>query len=283
MQLPTDRSPDIKLTFAGIMVASIREDRPLCHFGIVKKAPDHVVKVEIAKAHGDSGVREVLATFGDYDLAPRFSLSVSEPLHPGIQLFKGDVEFDRLQDKGDSLDYRWVLDFDSEVYPEGLTVNEGGFRSIFELDNGLFLTRRISDDQLRKKRLDPTTGKAENEPTIIGRVATAIGAHIFLGDGGSAVFTNGEKAIELKPESGIVFEIEITQNRKNRTAPPTFNHATLYEAVIANRVRSSGKVRLEPLQDHTHDAHHPHGPGEEEEAGDPHAECLTPRLGATRI
>ena len=300
MKFPSD-TPSIRIGFAGIMVVSASEKPSLCQVGILKDAPGHILKVEISKVSGATGEKQIVATFTDDNLTDRFSLKVNNG-GKGISLFNGDDEFSRSSDQGHPMDFRWVLDFERDVYGESVSINKGGFRSIFELNEGLFFTIRRSDDKLEKRRIlssaqdeahnmhNPETHQHGNgserlaKPQTLGRVATAIGVNVFFdGPESEAIFRNGEYTSVLKPEEDIVHEIAISQSRQDAAAIQALpNHSVLYDQVIRGSGGPKDRIRLEPV-----DPVQPPTPipprGTDVVAGDTHGVCLTPGVGGTPV
>lgn len=119
-----------------------------------------------------------------------------------------DVPFVRklgpIDGNADADSFRWVLDFESEIYQKPIGAKKKGFASLLNVNAGELLTRSLSTNELIVKR--PPDGKEE----ILGKVATKTGIDIVLDKPQSkAVFKNGNQIIfEADQDSSFLITFE---------------------------------------------------------------------------
>jgi hypothetical protein len=208
-------SSNIQITFEGMMILFISDERPYCDVGVLKHAPGHEANILITRIPEYGAPEEMLHLHGD-GFEPRMWLDV-EKFEAGITLFMDDhVRFDRATGHGNPIDFRWALDFEGkEMYTTPTMVDPTAFKTIIRINDGIFYTQERSDNGLVKK-----PWKADE--VYLGRVAVRIRANITLNDE-SAFFQNGINAtpLELPAAADINYGIYISQARTH--------HATAHE------------------------------------------------------
>jgi hypothetical protein len=219
--------PTIKITFLGILVLLFNEEERRCDVGFLHDPPEgHDLTIDI-KRSDSAGTSSVAPRITAANIKSRLRLDVENVSLSGAHLFT-QPGFDRGQARGDENDFQWAIDFNTDLYKGAPAVNLDDFKAVMSINSGKFFTDRLSEDELRLQQGD-------GEPTVVGRVATIIGANIFLDRHNSkAVFVNGEeKVFEFTPEPGVTYQIDISQSPPlDTTEEPTSADSNAYHAVV---------------------------------------------------
>src|SRR5437773_11543260 len=105
-----------------------------------------------------------------------------------------NIDIDRKAGASTTVDdhdsFKWVVDFESEIYDKPIGAKTKGFVSLLTLNNGELLARSLSKNQLLIRK------GLNGVPQLFGTVATKIGVDIVLDRPKSkAVFKNGNKVV----------------------------------------------------------------------------------------
>lgn len=199
--------PTIEITLRGILVFFIKDGAQTCEVRFLRNPPeDHVLTIDLTRKTR-SGTAQFVRQLTVKDIQPSLRLEITNPTQPGVHLYT-QRGFDRQNNNGDLNDFRWVVDFENDLYGGPVKVNPDGFLARLTINNGLFFTEKKSIDNLIIK------GENDGEDVVFGRVAVGIGGSIYLNHSDSTgVFMNGdEKVLEFFPEPDIVYGINISQS-----------------------------------------------------------------------
>lgn len=222
------KQPTIMITLRGVLVLFIKDGAATCEVGFLRDPPEgHVLTIDLSRMTAN-GTAQFVRQLGKNDIQPNLRLEVTNPAQPGVQLYT-QRGFDRKNNIGDENDFRWVVDFESDLYGSPIKVNPDGFSSRLTINNGKFYTE--------KKSLDDLIVKDESgQDVVFGRVAVGIGAYIYLDRyDSSAVLMNGdEKVMEFSPEPDVIYGINISQSPPPDVIEnPKSADADSYNTVIA--------------------------------------------------
>jgi hypothetical protein len=189
---PVNTQPNVQVTLNGLQMVFVGPQSKKCTVGVLRDVPaGHAFEIKVLKADAD-GNFQPFAVLTEADIKKTLTLNVTGASQTGISRRKMDVPFDRkLGPTVDNVDsFRWVLDFESEIYSKPIGASKKGFASLLSVNAGELLTRSISQNELIIKR--PPNGDEET----LGKVATKTGIDIVLDKLQSkAVFKNGNKII----------------------------------------------------------------------------------------
>ncbi len=231
----------ISITFEGLLMLFLNDDKPFCDVGILKAVPPkHPARILIIKKKG--GISETLLDLPGDRFEERLWLDVHKK-SPDIKVQKG-LTF-RRKSKNDADDVRWSLDFEGdEMFEEPIKVDKSGFRSILRINDGKFSTIERSKNEL-------ILLKPDEEPLTIGEVATKIGANIQLGKDDVAYFSNGVHILDppLSAEAGVNYEIQVSQveatkGKAKQKRPLADVDAEYYYTVVAGDLAPSRRIHF---------------------------------------
>lgn len=231
---PINTQPNIELTLNGLVVVFADPDDTYCSVGLLRDAPeDHALNIEILKADAN-GELQPFATIEEASVNDKLEITVNNTSKAGISRRKMDLKINRK--KGPTADnrdsFRWVVDFESEIYKKPIGAKKAGFASILKVNNGELLTRSISTNKLRIR-------KGQNgSPKNFGQVATKTGIDIVLDQPNSrAVFKNGDNLI-FEADNRSSFQILINRGCSNHPG----NDADSYYTAVGHKVSKKDKI-----------------------------------------
>lgn len=231
-------APTIELLFAGLQILFIDRNpdpnarRPFCEVGLLRNTPGHELRVEVLELLPQNRRRR-LARYNRKNLERYFWLDVFAAVGEGIRFVEdpgapqvpGSHPFNRVVDFGDP----------TIAYEDPFQINHNGFASTFHLNNGLFFTKHLSVDNLRKRK----GGIPSSHPPR--QVAIAVGAHINLNEGSRAVFTQGEKEIVFDHNKRYRINVVLEHDDDD----DHFNDADLYYPTIGFNLPPSKRIHFE--------------------------------------
>lgn len=191
---------NVDLTFEGMIALFFEKNAGgqvvACQAGVLKDAPGHHFDLDIVR----KGNPPHPVPTGP--IKPALKLEVSPD--PIISFEPGDIN--RQDGTGAQQSFKWVLDFESEVYnfPIGSSMN--AFQSILHMNGGEFFTRDKSTNKLIV--FDESVGNCTN----IGIVATVVGVRIELAAGQTARFLNGSSEL-FTATPADAFEVKLLNSR----------------------------------------------------------------------
>jgi len=233
---PASPVPNVQVTLNGLQMVFVGPESKSCVVGVLRDAPaGHDFEIEIRQADENGNFRP-FAYLSQNDINSRLTLEVSDASQTGVTRRKMEAPFDRRQgptvENRDS--FRWVLDFESEIYQQPIGANPEGFASLLTVNAGELLTRRISDNQLIMK---PPHGDEE----ILGQVATETGIDIVLDTPQSkAIFKNGSETIfeaDNKSSFLITFKRSCSMNE-------TGTDADSFYTAVGDLIPDEEKIRF---------------------------------------
>jgi hypothetical protein len=192
------------------------------------QAEDHEPLLRIIRLH-PNGTKEQLGDVYKLTAKDHIRIEATDPVRPGARTFPDPLasfDFDRLSDRGDAEDFRWIMDLQGEVFhgPElKLKRNVTGkelLRPRITVPHATFYTLDKTQFVFERIRHPEDRGRP------IGKIADTVGADILCkpGKDGQKVVTvfNGKKEIAklerniMGQGNGFRYWVEIT----NLCAPP---------------------------------------------------------------
>lgn len=207
MALPKEPLTGIKIFFDGLLDFCVRDGDEFCQVGILKDVPGHELRFDVKEITDRD--EHILECIEPSQAEGSMSLTVHGVSQKGVRLYTPTPGFHRDEAQDDPNDFRWLLDLEGpECYNRPLKINPEGFRSILTINNGLFFTRDLSEDEI-------SLVTDENpEGDFLGKVALVVGAYIYFDrPDARAVLTNGNESCELLGRPGTTYEIFIGLNR----------------------------------------------------------------------
>jgi hypothetical protein len=190
--MPSDTDVNIQIDLEGLQMVFVDENSEKCIVGVLSDTPQgHPFKISIQKQDAN-GKLSPFAELNGADIKNELTLNVSNTSTTGITRRKMEMTIDRLAGETPQNEdsFRWVVDFERELYKKPLSFKKDGFLSLLTLNNGELLARKLSTNQLKTKK--GRRGRFK----LFGKVATRTGIDIVLDRPDShAVFKNGEDTI----------------------------------------------------------------------------------------
>jgi len=202
---PINTRPNVEITLDGLQLVFVDSQNKKCTVGVLRNAPEgHGFSISVLKADA-AGILQPFTRLGEADIKNNLKISVSNTSKTGVSRRKMDAAIDReagsTPDNRDS--FRWVVDFESEIYHKPIGAKKAGFVSLFSINNGELLARSLSKNKLLIKR--GMKGSFQE----FGTVATKTGIDIVLDQPNSkAVFKNGNQTV-FTADSTSTFQINI--------------------------------------------------------------------------
>lgn len=230
---PLNAQSTIQLTLRGLL--AIFADDKECTVGLLRKTPPHhELKITVNKAVAGGSYKPFLE-IKQADIKSELKLEVKNKT--GIYRRKENAPIDR--NSGPTLEnndsFRWVVDFEKDIYSKPIGAKKAGFISILTLNNGELLARQISLNKL-------LTRKGHAGPwEEFGFVACETGIDIVLDQpNSSVVFTNGGKVVfESDPQSS--YQIFIDRGPAPAHHHPSGNDADFYYTAIGHLIPNGDK------------------------------------------
>ena len=251
--------------FTGLAVVEFNHNNE-CGVKIVK-CPEHDFTVDIFEITVDP------TTHTDERSAPIFhSLSLRDDIEIYLEQrnhapVKNDARpylaskprFDRRHDKGDSHDFRWILNIDTEVHKKRLRVkkNGGSFGLSPKLTfrNGLFYTEKKEAISFALGEIKPTASQFK----MLGKIAFMVAADVTCPPraGNSVVIKNSAHRFQkLNWKPNTRYEIKINNTCTLPSEDQTDTDFTIYSKVLEP---VSGPKRTFDLRQVIPHGDHPHG------------------------
>jgi hypothetical protein len=199
MPIADGQEPTIKLTFLGLVITRVKDGAAKAEVGVLRGVETHQLRTITSTKNGNP-----FSFAGPLNLSENFSLDVQNSSLTNIKVFT-TPEFNRLNDAGDPLDFRWWIDMEKDLFTGGgpVAINFDALGPIIDITCAEFYTEARSENRLQLKRAGGAT-----EP--FGKIAIAIGANIYLDQPGSrAVLMNGDREIlNVSIDDGDTYVIE---------------------------------------------------------------------------
>lgn len=212
--------PSVKLIFHGLFCVFFRGS-DFCFVGThnttrepgnphTASHPHHYEIIVVRKDSGEETGRTVYpAPDGNPIRVPRLNVNATGSAFPGgaapgVYAYTGPnhAQFSR-SDRDDSQDWRWIIDFEDRMYPQGVRGKRAGtIMPGVKIDNGLFHTHRKT---VAHFDLIPEGG---GEPIPLNSVAEIVAANIYLAPGGHVRLTGGPVGeLTLEQAENRVYEV----------------------------------------------------------------------------
>lgn len=224
----------VNITIEGLIALFFRKGAGgqivACEMGVVRDAPGHAFSLNVRKSGTPVSVNPV-----SNDLR----LDVQNVSQTGISFNQPNANIDRLTGAGDPQSFRWVLDFEGdELYRRGIGADRAKLRPVLRIDHGELRTREVSTNHLVYRR-QPT-----DQWTLIGKVATRVGALINLDQGNSvAQLMNGGVAVPgTRTVQGEQLDIVIRMGHTAADPPPHPDDANHYHLAVGQGLGAGDRV-----------------------------------------
>jgi hypothetical protein len=200
-----DGDPTVFIAFNGLMALTY-DQLGFVEVGIHNNAAKHEFSIKVYEGFG-SDEPMFARNFGPASTCPvdviRFD--ISDPLLTGVKAFtppsKSDDPVDR---EFEDLDLRWITDFESlDFYDRRLQKKRDLFRPRMHLRHGIFVTLSSTSESKIFKR------EAPNDPHILGRVATIIGALVYLEPDGFIAVRIGTEQLRLEAKDNRTYIVYV--------------------------------------------------------------------------
>jgi len=190
--MPSITAANIQIDLEGLQMVFVDENSEKCTVGVLSDTPQgHPFKISVEKQDAN-GKLSPFAELNGADIKNELTLNVSNTSKTGITRRKMEMAIDRLAGETDQNkdSFRWVVDFERELYKKPVSFKKKGFLSFLTVNNGELLARKLSTNQLKTKKGPKGRFK------LFGKVATRTGIDVVLDRPESqAVFKNGEDTI----------------------------------------------------------------------------------------
>ena len=204
----------VTVTFRGLAVLCVNEQRH-GEVGILKNE-HHKLIVEVKKITS-KGVSKI-----NYPIDTEHNIRIEaiNPVMKGVTTYANtDVKFDKDTDQGDPEDFRWVIDLEGKDFHDSklAIANPALLKPVFYIADGVFYTLKKTADMQGR-----VTWESDYPWHFVGKVADTIAADIYLNKKGAEVVlrsdVKGSEPLRLKRESGVRYEIAVSNERHSSTA-----------------------------------------------------------------
>ncbi len=238
----------VRVTFEGMMLLFVNDNRPYCSVAFLKDVPHHEPKLVITKIRAGAAPEE-LRSLSVQQLQDDLYLDTNKS-NPRVRLHKSaDTDpFQRRESGTNREDFRWAVDLEGfEVYNSALKpglVREK-LKPVLTIYDGMFYAQiPISENALTRKKHD------ENVPFPLGKVAVLLRAEIKLDQLDQAVaFRNGAESdpLSLPAEQNVDYGIYVSNKREH---PPGSSEidANNYHPVVASHIPSYRRIVFGKVQ-----------------------------------
>lgn len=232
---PINTSPNVELTLDGLIMLFVDPKNEKCRAAVLREAPeDHTLDIKVFKRDA-AGKFQLFKEIKGAEVKAKLELTTSNASKTGISRRKMDVAINRLTGPagGNDDSFRWVVDFESEIYQKPIGAKKTGFASILTVNSGELLARSLSNNNLIIRR------GQNGSPQTFGRVATQTGIDIVLDQPSSTtVFKNGDEVI-FDADSQSRFQIRISRSCRQQ---PGGNDADSYYTAVGDLVPDKEKI-----------------------------------------
>jgi hypothetical protein len=263
--MPISPNPTITIYFKGLLAFCFGEQFKYCQVGFHTKANGHEARVSIYKKRGNRIVGAVPTLTFSHEMI-RFSsnlwLDVEGETPPKQQTAEPYIVNDQSATLTDDQDFRHVVDLEGEhFYNRQLKIKDGVLTPSLFIGKGVFYAAALTAHGYKTVLADSTAGDQDHhaDPATeaagpghvsgrrIGRIATHVGANIYLDDESQAVILRagekeGTELFRLNREEDATYEITI---ENYDTQPPSgSDFAHYYDAI--ELAPGEPKILVEP-------------------------------------
>jgi hypothetical protein len=240
-------NPTVTIYFKGLLAFCFGVGNEYCQVGFHTKAMGHEVKVSVFKKHRNRIVNATPMLTLSHDMIRRSSdlwmdIEGATPKQQTAEPYIVNGQGALIDE-----DFRHVVDLEGEnFYNRPLKIKGGILTPSLYLSSGLFYTAALTSHPYKTVSADATA----NSSRRIGRIATEVGANIYLDQAQALVLrAGGKEGPELfRLDHGEEVNYEITiDNGDNGLSPPSHpgNHfGWFYEAIELNAGES--KILVAP-------------------------------------
>jgi hypothetical protein len=263
--MPISPNPTVTIYFKGLLAFCFGEEFKYCQVGFHTRANGHEVRVSIYKKRGNRIVSAVPTLKFSHEMIRRSSdlwLDVEGETPPKQQTAEPYIVNDQGSTLIDDQDFQHVVDFEGEnFYNRRLKIKEGILTPSLYIGKGIFYAAELTahgyktvlaDSTVNGERhhADPTT-EANSIGHIsghrIGRIATDVGANIYLDDASQALVLragkeDGAELFRLNREEDATYEVTIENYDTQPPAGSDFGY--YYDAVELNP--GEHRILIEP-------------------------------------
>jgi hypothetical protein len=188
------------------------DGKNLCEIGVFKDSPaGHEHSLVFRKWEKVNGVCPKEPTKEYKTPTKDFELVVNKP-HPDADgvFIKGRDPFDRLKPASDPEDFRWMIDFDRELYPlahSHIVKDAAGVSPRLKMRKGIFYTHQKTVNLFNAV---PSTGDPDDIKLGGSSIAMVTAARIYLDMGGSVeVHIDGTLVDTLEPTANLEYQLDV--------------------------------------------------------------------------
>jgi hypothetical protein len=263
--MPISPNPTITIYFKGLLAFCFGEEFKYCQVAFHTKADGHEVRVGIYKKQGNRIVSAVPMLSFSHEMIRRSSnlwLDIEGATPPKQQTAEPYVVNGQGATLIDDQDFRHVVDFEGEnFYNRPLKIKDGVLTPSLFIGKGIFYAAELTEHGYKTvladltvsdqhHRADPAIG-SDNPGQVsgrrIGRIATHVGANIYLDDASQAVVVRagekeGAELFRLNREEDTTYEIMIENYDTQPPAGSDFGY--YYDAIELNS--GEPKILIEP-------------------------------------
>lgn len=234
----------IRITFEGMMLLFVNDNRPYCDVAFLKEVPHHEPKLVISKILKDAAP-ELLLELSRQELQDQLYLDTNKS-NPRVGIHKSSAPdpFVRTETNVNKDDFRWAVNLEGfEVYDSDLKpglVREK-LQPMLRIYDGTFYAQTpLSHNELTRKRHN------ESSPHMLGKVAVLLRAEITLDRlGQSASFYNGPQSdpLSLPAEENTDYGIYVSNKRAHLHEHDEID-AENYHEVVASHIPPFRRIKF---------------------------------------
>jgi hypothetical protein len=248
-------NPTVTIYFRGLLGFCFGEESKYCQVGFHTKANNHEVKVSIYKKRGNRIISAVPTLRLGHEMIRRSSdlwLNVEGEIPPKQQTAEPYIVNGQGSTLIDNQDFRHVADLEGEnFYNRQLKIKDGVLTPSLYINRGLFYAAALTEHGYKTVLADSAVedldrhahppagagGQGHVQGRRIGKIATEIGANIYLDDASQAVVLRaGEKGgaelFRFNREEDTTYEVTI--ENYDTQAPTGNDFGYYYDAVDLN-------------------------------------------------
>jgi len=218
-------SQTVQVVFHGLFMFRFGTDQ--CRVGIVNSGGNHVPGLAVFKRdNGGSWQLMSQYVYGQSALSGDTGITVTK--QAVLKVAATYTNPPNWSSPPPANDFRWVLDFEQDLYGHGLGENQQNYHGTITLNDGIFGTHARTADQIRI--VDPNN---PNNPVHQRKLAAIVRANITLNQTGDKVVINLNQTspVTLSYQSGKDYRIAI-RNYEPVGTSLNDNHLGLLNSVL---------------------------------------------------
>lgn len=226
---------NVQVTLQGLQMVFAGAESNSCVVGVLGEVPQgHDFEIDVQQIAAN-GTPQAVAHLNEGAIKRILTIEVSNASQTGITRRKMDATINRQAiTPNDPDSFRWVVDFENEIYQEPIGADKDSFVSLLTVNAGELVTRNVSTNKLIVKR-------PNRDEEVFGKVATETGVDIVLDlPESKAVFKNGDDIVfEADAQSKFVVTLKRICN-----ANQTGIDAESFYTAVGSLVPDKEKIRF---------------------------------------